>query len=130
MDGQFQPRHTARARDLRNAATPAERKLWHCLSGRKVGGWKFSRQMPAGPYFSDFLCREAQLIIELDGYSHDMRQAYDEDRDHWLGKNGYQVLRFTNAEVMANIEGVVCAIELKLAHLPTPNPSRKREGNK
>ena len=59
-----------------------------------------------------------------------MRQAYDEDRDHWLTQNGYHVLRFANREVMANIEGVVCAIELTLAHLPTPNPSRKREGNK
>ena len=86
--------------------------------------------MPVGPYFADFLGREAQLIVELDGYSHDMRQAYDEDRDHWLTQNGYQVLRFTNREVMANIEGVVWAIERKLAHLPSPNPSRKREGNK
>ena len=59
-----------------------------------------------------------------------MRQAYDENRDHWLTQNGYQVLRFTNREVMANIEGVVRAIERNLAHLPSPNPSRKREGNK
>src|SRR3546814_13266520 len=74
------------------------RTLWRCLSGRKISGWKFSRQMPVGPYFADFLCREAQLVIDLDGYSHDMRQAYDERRDHWLAENGYRVLRFTRSE--------------------------------
>ena len=129
MDGQFQPRDTPRARELRNAATPAERALWHCLSARKVGGWKFSRQMPVGPYFADFLCREAQLIIELDGYSHDMRQIYDNRRDRWLAQNGYRVLRFTNDDVMNNVEGVVIEIERSLTLLPTPNPSRKREGD-
>ena len=86
--------------------------------------------MPVGPYFADFLCREAQLIVELDGYSHDMRQAYDEQRDHWLTENGFRVLRFTNNDVMTNIEGVVFEIERSLALLPTPNPSRKREGDK
>ena len=129
MDGQFQPRDTPRAKELRNAASPAERALWRCLSGRKIGGWKFSRQMPVGPYFADFLCREAQLIIELDGYSHDMQQAHDERRDHWLVENGFRVLRFTNCDVMANIEGVVSEIERALALLPTPDPSRKREGD-
>ncbi|KTE01784.1 hypothetical protein ATE68_11030 [Sphingopyxis sp. H038] len=129
MDGQFQPRDTSRARELRNAATPAERALWRCLSGRKIGGWKFSRQMPVGPYFADFLCREAQLIVELDGYSHDMRQAYDQHRDHWLTENGFRVLRFTNSDVMANVEGVVSEIERTLALPPTPDPSRKREGS-
>ncbi|HRE35046.1 MAG TPA: DUF559 domain-containing protein [Sphingopyxis terrae] len=130
MNGQFQPRDTPRAKQLRNGATPAERLLWRCLSGRKLGGWKFSRQMPVGPYFVDFLCREANLIIELDGYSHDMRQAYDQRRDHWLAENRFRVLHFTNDDVMANIEGVVHKIERSLALLPTPNPSRKREGNK
>ena len=129
MDGQFQPRDTHRAKELRNAATPAERALWRCLSGRKIGGWKFSRQMPVGPYFADFLCREAQLIVELDGYSHDMRQAHDNRRDQWIAQNGYRTLRFTNENVMSNLEGVVAEIERSLAHLPTPNPSRKREGD-
>ena len=129
MDGQFQPRDTSRAKELRNAATPGERMLWRCLSGRKLGGWKFSRQMPVGPYFADFLCREARLIVELDGYSHDMRQAYDTRRDHWLAQNGYRVLRFANADVTGNIDGVTSEIERQLARRPTPSPSRKREGD-
>ncbi|MDZ3831736.1 MAG: DUF559 domain-containing protein [Sphingopyxis sp.] len=129
MDGQFQPRDTPRARELRNSAAPAERALWRRLSGRKAGGWKFSRQMPVGPYFADFLCREARLVVEVDGYSHDMRQAHDENRDDWLARHGYRVLRFANRDVMGNIEGVVNEISRILGPLPTPNPSRKREGN-
>ena len=86
--------------------------------------------MPVGAYFADFLCREAQLIIELDGYSHDMRQASDHRRDQWFINNGFRVLRFTNSDVMANVEGVVSEIERTLALLPTPNPSRKREGKR
>jgi len=85
--------------------------------------------MPVGPYFADFLCREAQLVVELDGYSHDMRQGYDKDRDHWLAENGFRLLRFTNSDVMTNIDGVVSEIERSLGLLPTPNPSRKREGS-
>ncbi len=85
--------------------------------------------MPVGQYFADFLCREARLIVELDGYSHDMRQGYDRHRDSWLAANGYHILRFTNDEVLANIEGVVREIARSLALLPTPAPSRKREGN-
>ena len=130
MPGQFQPRHTQRAKELRNEATSAERNLWKYLSGRKLAGWKFSRQMPVGRYFADFLCREAHLVVELDGYSHDMRQAHDNQRDHWLAQNGYRVLRFTNSDAMENIEGVVSEIAKALAHLPTPSPSRKREGDK
>ncbi|MBA3942802.1 MAG: hypothetical protein C0520_16495, partial [Sphingopyxis sp.] len=85
----------------------------------------------------DFLCQEAQLIVELDGYSHDLRQAYDSRRDRWLAENGYRVLRFTNDDVMSNIEGVVIEIERVLANMPsrdgrhaTPvTPSHKWEGD-
>ena len=129
MPGQFQPRNTERAKELRNGATPAERKLWGCLSSRKVAGWKFSRQIPVGPYFADFLCREAKLVIELDGYSHDLRQDHDKRRDQWFDQNGYRVMRFANGDVLDNVEGAVRAIELALEDRPTPNPSRKREGD-
>ena len=122
----WRPRDTERARQLRNAATPAERLLWRYLSNGGLGGFKFSRQMPLGPYFADFLCRRARLIVELDGYSHDVDHDADARRDAWLKQEGYDVLRFANAEVMSNVDGVVTAIGEALARLPTPNPSRKR----
>jgi len=105
----FRPRKTARARTLRRDAPPAERLLWRRLSGAALGA-RFNRQMPLGPYFADFLCRELKLVIELDGWSHETRQAHDAVRDRWLREAGYRVLRFTNADVADNLEGVCRAI--------------------
>jgi len=105
----FRPRNTPRARALRRDAPPAERLLWRRLSGAALGA-RFSRQMPLGPWFADFLCRELKLVIELDGWSHETRQGRDAARDAWLREAGYRVLRFTNAEVGENCEGVWRAI--------------------
>ncbi len=109
----WKPRNTARARGLRNAATPAERLLWPYLSRSQLGA-KFSRQMPLGPYFSDFLCRSHKLVVEIDGHSHDVAPERDAARDRWMTAQGYTVLRFTNADVTANVEGVAEAIRQKL----------------
>ncbi len=122
------PRPTARAQQLRRDATPAERRLWGALSAGKLGV-RFSRQMPVGPYICDFLCRRALLVVELDGESHTATVDYDTRRDAFLRSRGLRVLRFANAEVMGNLESVVVAIQGALADTPTPNPSRKREGN-
>ena len=105
----FQPRDTPRARELRHAASPAERLLWRYLSRAQTGA-KFSRQMPVGPFFADFLCREMRLVVELDGFSHEARLDEDAARDRWFAANGYRVLRFTNADVLGNVDGVVAAI--------------------
>ena len=110
------PRNTKRARQLRNAATPAERQLWKYLARSQTGA-KFSRQMPVGPYFADFLCRELKLVIELDGHSHDFAPERDLKRDLWMKGKGYAVMRFTNAGVMANTEGVIAAIETRIDEL-------------
>ena len=112
----YKPRNTARARRLRREATPAERALWPHLARAALGA-KFSRQMPVGPYFADFLCRELKLAIELDGHSHDLRPDHDARRDAWLRENGYIVLHFPNAEVHENLEGVVTAIREKIKEL-------------
>ncbi len=85
--------------------------------------------MPVGPYYADFLCRELRLIIEIDGYSHETQQSKDDKRTEDLLAHGYKVVRFTNDDVLNNVEGVVRQIELVIAGLPTPNPSHKREGD-
>lgn len=106
----WKPRNTSRARELRNAATPAERRLWEYL-GRSTLGVKFSRQMPVGPWFADFLCRELKLVIELDGHSHDFDPDRDLRRDADLKARGYRVLHFTNADVIQDTEAVARAIQ-------------------
>ncbi len=120
-------RPTTRARQLRREATPAERLLWQYLSRSQLGA-KFSRQMPVGPYVCDFLCRSHRLAVELDGMSHDLRS--DAGRDAFIAGQGVRTIRFANRDVLANVAGVVAAIQVALADMPTPGPSRRREGGR
>nr|WP_240320755.1 DUF559 domain-containing protein [Sphingomonas crusticola] len=60
----------ARARQLRRNSTPAERKLWAILRGAALDGFKFRRQQRLGPFFGDFVCQSAKLVIEIDGDTH------------------------------------------------------------
>ncbi|MEI6640435.1 MAG: DUF559 domain-containing protein [Novosphingobium sp.] len=106
----FKPRDTERARALRNQVTPVERLLWRSLARGQLGA-KFSRQMPVGPYFADFLCRELMLVVEIDGFSHEMRQEVDAVRTRAIEAAGYRIIRFTNADVLGNVEGVARAIQ-------------------
>ena len=84
--------------------------------------------MQVGPFYADFLCRNHRLIVELDGFSHDIAPQKDIYRDRILEQLGYRVLHFQNAEVFGSVEGVIIAIGLALGDSPTPDPSRNREG--
>ena len=121
-------RPTLRAQQLRREATPAERALWKHLSGKKFGGFKFSRQIPFGLFVCDFLCRSDRLAIELDGESHEMRQQEDADRDRFITKQGVRILRFSNTEIFKNMEGVLISIELALKEGPPPAPPASGKG--
>jgi very-short-patch-repair endonuclease len=103
------PGATRRARQLRRDETDAERRLWYRLSGRELGGYKFVRQIPLGPYVVDFLCRSERLVVEVDGEQH-AEDKGDARRTAWLNDNGYSVLRFWNHEVLREREAVLDAI--------------------
>lgn len=96
-----------RAKSLRLAQTPLETRLWLALRARRFQGVKFRRQKVIGPYIADFACRDPMLVIELDGDSHGTTQDHDARRTAYLETQGYRVIRFTNAEVMGNLEGVL-----------------------
>ena len=66
-----------RARDLRQASTPPEQLLWLALRNGQIGGMKFRRQHPIGPYVVDFFCQSAKLVVEVDGMSHDDKASQD-----------------------------------------------------
>ena len=109
-------RSLGRARELRSSQTEAEKRLWGYLRGRRLQGWKFKRQVPLGPYYVDFFCERARLVIEVDGVTHgeDSEIAYDNARTKYLEALGYSVVRCYNAEVYENLNGVLDSILLKL----------------
>ena len=118
-------RPTERARDLRNEPTEAEERLWLELKGSRLGGLKFTRQLPVAGYFGDFACRSAKLIVELDGSQHVEAADYDAARTRALETAGYRVLRFWNNDLTTNMAGVLETI-LNAAgdagRAPTPQP--------
>jgi very-short-patch-repair endonuclease len=100
---------TLRARELRQTANPAEQCLWNILKGKQLGGYKFTRQYPIGPYFADFACRSHWLLIEVNGSQH-FQSEYDEARDAFLLNEGYSVLRVPTGSVLREREAVCDAI--------------------
>ncbi|MCZ7495686.1 endonuclease domain-containing protein [Agrobacterium rhizogenes] len=100
---------TPQARKLRRDETYAEYRLWYELKNRGLNGFKFSRQVPLGPYIADFVCREKMLIVELDGSQH-ASSTHDRQRTLWLNKQGYAVLRFWNHEVFEERSSVLNTI--------------------
>jgi very-short-patch-repair endonuclease len=88
----------------------AERLLWYHLRNRNLGGCKFRRQHPVGPFFADFLCAERKLIIEVDGGQHALNIELDNRRSRYLQDQGYQILRFWNNEVLQETEAVLTRI--------------------
>lgn len=107
------------AKILRQNSTDAERKLWSALRDRQLLGFKFVRQQPIGPYIADFACREADLIVELDGGQH-AQSVKDEQRTEALAHHGYQVIRFWNHDVLTNVEGALQLIAEHLSKAPSP----------
>jgi very-short-patch-repair endonuclease len=101
---------TERARALRGAHTDAEARLWAALRDRRLGGFKWRRQVPIGPFIVDFYCPSARLVVECDGGQHAEQIEYDERRTRFLGGEGLRVLRFWNSEVLNNSDGVCLAI--------------------
>ena len=110
-----------RARELRREMTLAERKLWQVLRRRGLEGHRFRRQHPLGPYIADFACLEAGVVIEVDGGQHQGNRE-DPRRDRYISDLGFQVLRFWNNDVLANLEGVCAVIAHALAER-CPHPS-------
>jgi very-short-patch-repair endonuclease len=116
-----------RARELRQEMTPAEKILWEHLRGRKLGGFKFRRQHPLGPFIADFYCAECRLVIELDGPIHDLQKNQDEQRTLQFEEFNYRVIRFRNDEVTMNITSTLNKI-LSACQLPSPRMGRGAGG--
>ena len=115
---------------MRREQTVPEQRLWFALRAQRLEGAKFRRQVVIGRYIADFACRTpAKLVVEVDGETHCVRAAYDEERSSFLRSQGYQVIRFLNSDVMTNLDGVLAAIGMALrsSPLPTLSPEGERE---
>ena len=122
------PKLTRFARKLRREQMDQERILWSRLRARKVGGPRFRRQHPIGPYIVDFCCPEMMLVVELDGGQHADQETEDQERTRFLESQGYRVIRFWNNQVVENLEGVLEKIWIETGHPhPNPLPGRERE---
>ena len=114
------------ARRLRKEMSLPEVLLWRHLRGGKAGA-KVRRQHPVGPYVVDFYCREAALIVEVDGKAHDDadRAARDERRDAFLRENGFLVVHVPAEDILRDTDGVAASISALVAaplHRPADGP--------
>ena len=113
----------------RSNPTEAENILWQILRGKKLDGYKFRRQHIIGNFIADFVCLSQKIIIEVDGLIHQTKenQISDSERTIELNKFGFDVIRFTNDEVIGDIDNVLNRILHKLSEknskaLYTKNP--------
>lgn len=107
-------------RQLRNNQTSAEKRLWNELRRRNVNGEKFLRQFPLFTisgfgkrsfYIADFYSAKSKLVIEVDGPIHLLKKEYDANRDLVMQSWGFNILRFTNDEVLHDLDGVIKKID-------------------
>jgi very-short-patch-repair endonuclease len=130
MKAPLDPEFLDFARRLRKDQTDAEKLLWSILRSRQLLGLKFRRQHSIGPYILDFYCHDYNLCIELDGGQHYTKEGQKEDeaRAVLLAKRGIHILRFSNVDVLKNLEGVLLTVVEKVTSL-TPTHSRKEREN-
>ncbi len=123
------------ARENRNDMTKAEACIWkYLLSGRRMMGYQFRRQRAVLNYIADFMCKELMLVIEIDGYSHQLESVAKNDiiRTKRLNEIGFTVIRFSNEEVlndMTNVKQSICfyieEFSRKNGILPPPYPRQR-----
>jgi very-short-patch-repair endonuclease len=112
----YNPKLKKLSRELRKNTTDAERCLWSRIRGKQLKGRQFYRQKPIGNYIVDFYCPSAKLIIELDGGQHFSEKGKEKDkkRDSYLKNLGFKVTRYSDIDVLKNIEGVLKDIHNQL----------------
>ena len=127
----YNPKLKELARQLRNDSTKTEIFLWLKLKGKQMYGYDFHRQKPIDNYILDFFCYELMLGIEVDGYSHQFLEVYNKDRikEKRMNDFGITVLRFSDDEVLNEMENVLRAIEYYIFEYEKHTPSPSQEGS-
>ncbi len=125
----YHPQLKELARQLRNNSTTTEIFLWLKLKGKQMYGYDFHRQKPIDNYILDFFCYDLMLGIEVDGYSHQLIEVYNKDgiKEKRMNQLGISVLRFSDEQVLKDMEHVIRVIENYIIEYEehTPNPSQE-----
>jgi very-short-patch-repair endonuclease len=130
------PTLTVRAQSMRKEMTESETRLWLELRAKRFADVKFRRQKviqdERNRYIVDFAANEPKLVIELDGDTHSGRETYDAARTRFLKNKGYTVIRFSNADVIGNMDGVLHVLARVIAQLRAspPLPTLSPEGER
>jgi very-short-patch-repair endonuclease len=129
MKAPLDPEFLDFARRLRKHQPHAEKLLWRIRRSRQLLGLKFRRQHSIELYILDFSCHDYQLCIELDGGQHYTKEGQKEDeaRAVFLAKRGIRILRFSNMDVLTNLEGVLLTVAEKVSSLTLTLSRRERE---
>jgi very-short-patch-repair endonuclease len=98
------------ARLLRENMTYYEKLLWERLKNKQICGVRFRRQHPIDFFIADFYCHEARIVVEIDGEIHEQQKEYDDGRSAEMERYHIKVIRFTNSEIVNNMEEVIKVI--------------------
>ncbi|WP_282787437.1 vitamin B12 dependent-methionine synthase activation domain-containing protein [Flavobacterium croceum] len=114
-----------KAKEMRNKPTEAEKMLWNVLSNKGLDGVKFRRQHIIGEYIVDFVCLEKRVVIEVDGYVHNIpeQKEHDKQRTEWLEQNGFKVIRYSNNQVLYDLVSTIESIRKELSTSMIAPPS-------
>ena len=102
-----------KAKELRLTETEAEKLLWNRLNKNQISGLSFRRQHPINQFIADFYCHKLKLVIEVDGGIHELpeNKVYDICRSEIMIEYGIKVIRFSNEQIINELENVLKTIE-------------------
>ena len=119
------PEKLAQAKRFRKQMTPAEKVFWEMVRNNKVRGLHFRRQQALDGFIADFFCNQLKLIVEIDGGVHEQQKDYDAKRERILSLNDVTTIRFSNAEVIDNLDMVKQRLELTIKAFNAPSTAGK-----
>jgi very-short-patch-repair endonuclease len=118
MEGPLRLRQSSRkfARLQRQNMTTAETMLWRAVRNHQIDGHGLRTQTPIGPNFADFVCLARKIVVEADGRTHETAEAKikDAEKDVWLRRAGFRVLRFPDELIIGGLPIVVERIRAAL----------------
>ncbi|MEQ1641545.1 MAG: DUF559 domain-containing protein, partial [Novosphingobium sp.] len=123
-------RLTAFAKANRKVMTEPAMRIWLHLRAERFMGVKFRREKVIGEYIADFAANEPKLVIEIDSDTHDIDDPRDELRTRFLETQGYRVVRYSNVDVMQNLEGVLMNLAAVIDEMRPPLPALSPEGER